>query len=1029
MSTITKFAPVDHLLYRLRHAIRSGRQITILAGSGITAPDSNRKTPGVPAVGGMIEKFFQQFPDPDERKALEKTLLSAGPSSRYQAATEFIIQCRGQPSLNDIIKGAVLESRNVDAKTFKLDSEFENDLDGWYLRPAVEAIGQLIAEHRHAFQKPLLTSNFDPLLEIAIKRAGHGALAVNLPDDGSFQNLVVSPNQTQVVHFHGYWSHGDTLHTPDQLTRERPKLTASLQTLLRETTLVVIGYGGWKDVFTTSLLRAIREQSDTIDVLWAFYSNDEKEISITYNHLLQEFSTLPGQRVVPYKGVDCHSFLPELRSALSVSPTGIISTSPVGSAPGISSTEATTSSSFANITTGMITHPSRPYFALKSSPPKSLDWWVGRSNELAVLVNSKARVIAIHGMAGFGKSSLAAQFFTQKQESHEIDVSFWADCREQGNTVQSHLVTLIERLSEGAITAASLQKATTIDVIDLVFQKLSNRKTILVLDNIDHYVDLEANCAIGTLHGFIERVLGSSSNLQVILTSRPRLFYPSDFFESIETTGLNRTDIEKLFELRKAPLDSQKKIAQLDQILAVTHGSPLFANLIATQVANGKTQLNTLLEKLHAGLENEGAHQVLDEVWNSLKEDHQILLRHLAELTHADTEDRIANCVAPALNRNRFGKAMKSLKALNLVIIKSRDLIELHPLIKSFIRQKFKPEEQIGIVDRIIGFFDRIIGRFRTATITAPEGILDNWTSKIELCVANGRAVRALADLNEIQGTLRFRGYIEEFVRLAEMVIPAVKPSEEPKERADLDTIYSSLIYSLGYFARNDRADYWLDEFTKTVEGKSARYILLCEMRSHSLWLRGEFNEAARWALEGVELKTASQVDTNYDCQHNLALAQRDSGFVEPALKFFLRKETLERVLNTEEPIPGATGPYYGNIGRCLQFLDRKDDALKCVRMSAQLIEREDTSDVPMNRGYAARWIGELLTEMGEWDAAYIAFRRSVANWKLVSPIRASEVEVLLKLSLDKLTDASLASCGDWEAEELFLQWLKYGKL
>ena len=71
----------------------------------------------------------------------------------------------------------------------------------------------------------------------------------------------------QVVHFHGFWSEENTLHTPETLTRDRPLLAGNLQKLLQETVLVVIGYGGWNDVFTKTLLKVVSEQAQGINVL------------------------------------------------------------------------------------------------------------------------------------------------------------------------------------------------------------------------------------------------------------------------------------------------------------------------------------------------------------------------------------------------------------------------------------------------------------------------------------------------------------------------------------------------------------------------------------------------------------------------------------------------------------------------------------------------------------------------------------------------------------------------------------------
>ena len=131
-------------------------------------------------------------------------------------------------------------------------------------------------------------------------------------------------------------------------------------------------------------------------------------------------------------------------------------------------------------------------------------------------------------------------------------------------------------------------------------------------------------------------------------------------------------------------------------------------------------------------------------------------------------------------------------------------------------------------------------------------------------------------------------------------------------------------------------------------------------MRAYAYWIRGEFPEAKRWAAEGVQLKTASKVDTAYDCAHALALARRDLGDYEEALNYFLQGEKIETLVSGNVDA-ARKGPFYGNIGRCLQLLERYEDALVCLKASAYLLETEhDYSNILLNRGWAAMWIGEV---------------------------------------------------------------------
>ena len=108
---------------------------------------------------------------------------------------------------------------------------------------------------------------------------------------------------------------------------------------------------------------------------------------------------------------------------------------------------------------------------------------------------------------------------------------------------------------------------------------------------------------------------------------------------------------------------------------------------------------------------------------------------------------------------------------------------------------------------------------------------------------------------------------------------------------------------------------------------------------AYSHWMRGEFGPAVDWASKGVALKSESDVDTDFDCKHNLALAQRDAGEPEVALKYFLGSWKVEDLIGADG-VP-TDGPMYGNVGRCLQMMNRLDDALACYRRSMSALEND----------------------------------------------------------------------------------------
>lgn len=245
------------LLYRLSKGIEKHQQeVIFLVGSGLSSPIM-AGSQGVLGTERVIELIRGEFnDDPGQLTSFDDTLTTAK-EKRYQAAFLFLQGRLGQSAANEIIRRAVLaahpsrtlppaESAQVSALS---DEELRTlDLDTrWHLNPGTEALGKLVACHPERFGKLVLTTNFDPLIEVAIRRAGGECFKSAIHADGNLSQTEA--RGCHVAHLHGYWYGSDTLHSAGQLQQPRPHLKASLASLLRHKLIVVCGYGGWDDVF------------------------------------------------------------------------------------------------------------------------------------------------------------------------------------------------------------------------------------------------------------------------------------------------------------------------------------------------------------------------------------------------------------------------------------------------------------------------------------------------------------------------------------------------------------------------------------------------------------------------------------------------------------------------------------------------------------------------------------------------------------------------------------------------------------
>jgi hypothetical protein len=300
---------------------RSKNEIAFLIGSPLsTGFKSNEK--GVPNVKGVldiIDEYVESDPELHSEYKEEVGERYPNDNERYQKAFEFLADYTDPDTLNLIIRKAVLcatkaDTSNVNLQDIESLEEIQNDLAQWEIPSATTALAKIIVETTNV-TGPVLTSNFDPLLSIALSKLDYEPNRIVLHGDGSLEHY--QSTNINIVHFHGFWSNTDTLHTQSQLKASRPKLKASLSRILRNKTLVVLGYGGWDDIFTHALRDIMDDDSANFDIIWAFYENEPEVIEKRYEQLINSVQPAIGRnRFRMYGGIDCHEFLNELQNHL-----------------------------------------------------------------------------------------------------------------------------------------------------------------------------------------------------------------------------------------------------------------------------------------------------------------------------------------------------------------------------------------------------------------------------------------------------------------------------------------------------------------------------------------------------------------------------------------------------------------------------------------------------------------------------------------------------------------------------------------
>jgi tetratricopeptide (TPR) repeat protein len=1006
----------DALLYRLHEGLEgSKKNVVFVVGAPLTAPHGSSEA-GVADVAAVVELIRSEFVG--KRGQLDKldAQLATAPN-RYQTAFDFLSPRAGQDAANRIIKRAVagaLRTSTIDSSSNVIGNltedqlhALDNDQNVWQLTPGVEALGALIARYPERFGQIIITSNFDPLIEVAIKRSSGSAWRTSLPVDGSINQS--SANGCQVIHIHGYWHGHDTLHTNRQLIKSRPTLQNDLLTRLQDHIVVVLAYGGWQDIFTGALGGVVGNDNLFPEVLWALYG-DAPQLS---DHLMTQLR--PGidrNRVTFYKGIDCHEFLPEL---LDLWEGG-------GSKDAGTSTHAPDTRPSEALAQGQKSKADLFRLApLECDRPPNIEVWVGRESELRALETSHAKVVIVCGIGGEGKSALASHYVhTLIDREGGYRLWDWRDCKEQSDRIRTQLIEMIIRFSGGSISNDDLAQASDEELVEVFINQTSEASAVFVLDNVDSYVDLENQVFTGLIDILINRISASKSTSRVILTCRPYVHYTSSSVISFSMKGISEEEAVELFEKRSP--GNKIPLADIRDAHLATKGHAFWLDLVAVQVTKVPgTTLRKLLDDMRRGREE--VPDVLSSIWDKLALREQTLLRFMAEAVRPETEITIQRFVASQVTYKNFTRALKSLISLNLIVVKPEvdapDLYDLHPLVRQFVRTRFERSERTDIIAVVINQYKIIIGNIGSMLgVNLPLPMLERWSQKAELEVSAEMYDDAFDTMAEISDALMGGGHVQEYVRVGRLLFEAIDWETAPTKYKKFDKVVGTVVAALDQLGERESADGMIKRYEATIPQKTTRYIHYCDLRSYSHWLRGEFELAMDWGRQGVGLKKDSHVDTDFDCEHSLALAERDAGYPDQALEFFRKEWTVEQIV-AQDPLIPDDGPMYGNVGRCLQIMNQRDAALRCYRKSMKILEGDSSFHRKENRAYARRWIGQVLLEQGNKESAEAFFLDAIRVLGNSAPVRVREIYA----ELEAFRDKDIPMMTEVKASRLVREW------
>ncbi len=663
-----------------------------------------------------------------------------------------------------------------------------------------------------------------------------------------------------------------------------------------------------------------------------------------------------------------------------------------------------------------------------SDLPPVVDTWVGREPELELLSNLANGVAVITGIGGQGKSVLVAKFLENWLKDNPEGFWDWRDCREEADRFFTQLIAIMEHLTGGPMTE-DIAKANTRDVVRFFFQLVEKTQGIIVLDNVDSYVnESDERFSLG-LSIFIQEALRVGHNLRIILTCRPRVFYPSPRFLEIPLTGIELDDAIELFRLRGIA-DQNTKRSEIEEIWLSTEGHPLWLNLIAVQMARNPLTAPNILQELRKGKVDERTRSMFRALWKGLNERQRIVLRCMAEIPYPESRESIANFAASLIKSpNQFMRAFEGVKVLSLVVERGSTTqmskFDLHPLVRSFVRTEYPThKDRLPFIQTILQALEGLITGLSEPSKDAPLEDLQRWTAKAELELASGDLMGALDTLASAADQLIARSFHEEFFRVAKSVLEQLDwNSIEVQDTTEFHEVIDETLSSLVEHGRADEARGYLNRYEDAAENRTIARLRFCKVASYLEWFVGNFDRAITYAREGVQLRNQSGIDTDVDSSNTLALALRDKGEWDEALKIFAPDESPAEILSEDFASSSRGSSFYGNVGRCLQLKGELKPALGFYVRSAQLLRNPSGSVDTLNKGYAALWIGETLECLGDFAPAYAFYRQAAYIWSRRAPLR-SKVPLSRLKALSERVDRNIAMLSDNAVDVFCRKWL-----
>ncbi|KAL7585861.1 hypothetical protein Lser_V15G45031 [Lactuca serriola] len=279
------------------------------------------------------------------------------------------------------------------------------------------------------------------------------------------------------------------------------------------------------------------------------------------------------------------------------------------------------------------------------------------------------RMIGIKGMGGGGKTTLARAVFDQISFQFE-GKSFVENVREVSNDSLSGLKSLQNQLLSDVLNDKGISVSSVYDGKNMLKRRMSGRKVLLVLDDVDHIDQLEALAGEPNWFKPGSRIIITTRYEQVLVAHRVKLIHNVNLLSDKEAICL----FSRYAFGREIPIQGYEKLS--GEVVRYASGLPLTIKVLGSFLC-GKDESEWIdaLERLKTIPLHETLKR-LELSYISLEEDYKEIFLNVACLlkgwAKADAIEALESCGLHARN------GLRVLEQKSLITINNYERVDMH---------------------------------------------------------------------------------------------------------------------------------------------------------------------------------------------------------------------------------------------------------------------------------------------------------------------------------------------------------------